>query len=798
MGAERQVAAHDMGTRERASSSAARPARRNPRARPAKSAGGLVPLLAVAAIALWSILFFTTATDAGEPWWMLAAIWSMPVLLVIAIWLLVLRYMVGEGGRLDALNRALSDGPGSLDERLSSINDELTAARDLFADHPREMTALGNLGTIERQLGSAVETADAIVARIEGAGASARARLEEVSQGFEKLSAAGEASNARLAALLDGLKTALDDLERSTANLDQTAEERFGHLRAQSERFKAELDAREADNLAAIRRRADELAKALSKEDIAMRTRAGQAGDELQVRMKAMRDESLRLSGELEKIQSDALRGWDKAVAGLETRMRETVGKVIEVDEAAMENSTARLAALHAEAERIDEAAAERLEAFEARIAERRDASTAHGAEALAELEEQLDAFDQRLDERRKSQLARLGELGERSKALAAGMSGIDQQLAHHVEQCEAASNALGSFAGDLSERLAESREHLEHSGQSMGAMTEASERLFELIRSSADYTSSTIPAALADAETKLADFDHRTRALHQTIGESEAMGEALVTHLEKAKKGVPISAKTLDALGQKLERLAAQTDALAERTRTELAGALTELESSTQSVAQRLREGQERALKDFATDFGERSLAAIGQGLTDTATSAIADLQRASQDSTRAGREAIGELKAGIGDLEDKLGHLETRVAKARDAVAAEPTKDFSIEMTKLIEKLNSASIDLTKAFGADVPDNAWQAYLRGDYGVFTRRAVKLMPSQQADMVHGLYRQDGDFRELTNRYIQDFESMLRVVLATRNGHQMAVTLLSSDIGKLYVALAQATERLRE
>ena len=47
------------------------------------------------------------------------------------------------------------------------------------------------------------------------------------------------------------------------------------------------------------------------------------------------------------------------------------------------------------------------------------------------------------------------------------------------------------------------------------------------------------------------------------------------------------------------------------------------------------------------------------------------------------------------------------------------------------------------------------------------------------------------------NRYIHDFEAMLRRVLADRDGSTLGVTLLSSDMGKLYVALAQAIERLR-
>ena len=52
-------------------------------------------------------------------------------------------------------------------------------------------------------------------------------------------------------------------------------------------------------------------------------------------------------------------------------------------------------------------------------------------------------------------------------------------------------------------------------------------------------------------------------------------------------------------------------------------------------------------------------------------------------------------------------------------------------------------------------------------------------------------------FRDLVNRYVHDFEAMLRSVLASRDGAPMGVTLLSSDMGKLYVALAQAIDRLR-
>ncbi|MBA4162850.1 MAG: hypothetical protein C0515_12385, partial [Novosphingobium sp.] len=66
-----------------------------------------------------------------------------------------------------------------------------------------------------------------------------------------------------------------------------------------------------------------------------------------------------------------------------------------------------------------------------------------------------------------------------------------------------------------------------------------------------------------------------------------------------------------------------------------------------------------------------------------------------------------------------------------------------------------------------------------------------------EARAVAQLYESDREFRDHVSRYIHDFEAMLRQLLSTRDGHALGVTLLSSDMGKLYVALAQAIERLR-
>ena len=71
-------------------------------------------------------------------------------------------------------------------------------------------------------------------------------------------------------------------------------------------------------------------------------------------------------------------------------------------------------------------------------------------------------------------------------------------------------------------------------------------------------------------------------------------------------------------------------------------------------------------------------------------------------------------------------------------------PTRTrFARRVSLLIESLNSASIDIAKSFSAEVSDSAWSAYLKGDRGVFTRRAVRLLDAGEAREIARLYDDD-------------------------------------------------------
>ena len=146
------------------------------------------------------------------------------------------------------------------------------------------------------------------------------------------------------------------------------------------------------------------------------------------------------------------------------------------------------------------------------------------------------------------------------------------------------------------------------------------------------------------------------------------------------------------------------------------------------------------------------------------------------------------------LGGRDQVLAPIERR--GARQAREEHDAQNFARRASLLIESLNSTAIDVTKILSNEVTDSAWAAYLKGDRGVFTRRAVRLIDTSEAREIARHYEEEPEFREQVNRYIHDFEAMLRVILTQRDGSPLGVTLLSSDMGKLYVALAQAIERL--
>jgi hypothetical protein len=161
------------------------------------------------------------------------------------------------------------------------------------------------------------------------------------------------------------------------------------------------------------------------------------------------------------------------------------------------------------------------------------------------------------------------------------------------------------------------------------------------------------------------------------------------------------------------------------------------------------------------------------------------------------AARSASDRLTQQMITLGQTASALEAHIEHTNKEQREKDSEAFAKRVALLIDSMHSAAIDVGKILSDEFDDKAWGAYLKGNRGVFTSRAVRLIGGSETRAIRAHYESDPEFQRSVNRYVADFESMLRRVLAERDGAMIAVTLMSSDMGKLYAALAQAVEKHR-
>jgi hypothetical protein len=164
---------------------------------------------------------------------------------------------------------------------------------------------------------------------------------------------------------------------------------------------------------------------------------------------------------------------------------------------------------------------------------------------------------------------------------------------------------------------------------------------------------------------------------------------------------------------------------------------------------------------------------------------------------AVEAARSASDRLTQQMLNIGQSAAALEQHIELTGKEQREKDSEAFARRVSLLMDSMNSAAIDVGKILADEIDDKAWDSYLKGNRGVFTRRAVRLLGGGETRAIRAHYETDLEFQRSVNRYVHDFEAMLRRVLAERDGGLIAVTLMSSDMGKLYAALAQAIEGRR-
>jgi hypothetical protein len=362
------------------------------------------------------------------------------------------------------------------------------------------------------------------------------------------------------------------------------------------------------------------------------------------------------------------------------------------------------------------------------------------------------------------------------TRQLVAELGGGKEHAADLTGRAREMAEALSAVAAQLNEALPEALARVE---QQAGSTREAAAVLAPLIdeaRTAADGTA----AKIGEAEAGIA----RQR---------EAL-DSLLARLDEGVAGAEAQLRKLGAAAGEAEGAAARIVA---ETGPELIEALLRVREAAAQAAEKAREAIAAVIPASAAALADASRQALGEAVNETVEQQMNELSELSRRSIAAARDASERLTRQMLALGESASAIEERIESARQEREEQESENFSRRVALLIESLNSTAIDVTKILSNEVTDSAWAAYLKGDRGVFTRRAVRLLDSTEAREIVRHYEEEPEFREQVNRYIHDFEAMLRRILADRDGSPLGVTILSSDMGKLYVALAQAIERIR-
>lgn len=751
--------------------------------------GWLAPALALFAVAGWSGFFGWVLIDeisAGalpREWAGWIVQWSVPVALIGIVWLLAMRSSHAEARRFAATAAQMAREGEALEARLKVVNRELSLAREFLAAQSRDLEALGRI---------AAERLSTNASELQGLIATNGAQVEAIASTSE--TALGNMN--RLRDDLPVIANAARDVANQIGGAGRTAEDQVTRLTSGFERLAAMGSESEV--------RIGQLSAQL-----------GEALGALEARSGAVAQETSALAAQLTESNASAQTRFASAIAALHETLMEKLHLVEELDRNTTAAAQQRITLLRDEAIRFDEHIEARNRNFDELIEQRRAAFETQAAQASELLAQRLAALDDELAQRRDGQLAEIQRLIAEGDAMAARVTELGRLVEDVTTSSAAARESLGAGLGTLGDQLAAKRAALADTEAQLAHLTEGSVRLLEILQAGNRTCREDLSTAIGGAADAIEAAEERARQVHGLMLSSAHSGNDLSVYLTSTRAEIDaadlaiadfrarLAAETEEALARLqglrggFARLASESGTLAAGTQESLREALGTLETAIVQTFNTLDQGAREQLPALSARLAADAVEALERALRNETATTLGKLEQSAAHAAGVGREAAVQLRDQLVKVNELTGNLEQRVTRARELAEEQIGNDFTRRMALITDSLNSAAIDISGALSADVADTAWDAYLKGDRGIFTRRAVSLIDKGTAKDIAALYSSDETFKSNVSRYIHDFESLLRQTLSTRDGHVLSVTMLGSDMGKLYVALAQAIERLR-
>jgi hypothetical protein len=720
---------------------------------PTRRFGWLAPALALLVSAAWLgvmvWLALPTIRAGLQPVALIELIAALciPPALIGILYLLSLRTSAAEARRFGATARAMRAEAVSLERAVAMLARKIEENRVALAEQTTVMIAMGDraaerIGRVAQDVGEQSHALDASTRALNDATSEAERRVSIVLSSLPKAhdEMRGMAERVDAAGLLASQRAA--SLDTQLTALSERGREADQIASGAAERLAAHISRMEATSETASSR-LEQVTGEMSTAVDNVLDRAAEAVDEARKSIAAQGEAILAMLGANQAALDRAGRDSAEALGERMGMIEDAIMRVSIRLEEEQGRGDALFAGLTGGVDRLDRD----LQALHASGMDRTQALSS----SISVLHQSMEAMTEAMRNGETTARTVIGTSEDLLTALDASAREIDETLPEALTR--------------LDERIAASRQVVAGAKPELLALVTAAESTHEAIE------------AIADVVSKQRDTLAKTQA---------SLLETLATGGDQA-----------ESLGRIVDETIATTQRFAESAAPQLVEALVRVRETSSAAADHARETLGMIAPTAGRAIEEASTTALRRAIDATVRRQLDELVESTESAVGAATRASERLSHQMHLIAETTAKVEARIDEARDEREKGDSESFARRVSLLIEALNSSSIDITKAFSTEVSDSAWAAYLKGDRGVFTRRAVRLLEPGETREIARLYDNDDDFRENVNRYIHDFEAMLRQILVLRDGSPLGVTLLSSDMGKLYVALAQAIERLR-
>ena len=510
-------------------------------------------------------------------------------------------------------------------------------------------------------------------------------------------------------------------------------------------------------------------------------TALDEAGARIDVRGEAL---TSRMTQERERLENmagslaDAAARSGETVAGRVAQLRSTIeaaettlrtaGQTLDSQATGFRQAAAVAAdAPHAAAVELDKQA-KRIEAIaDAAMARaefvlgRQERHRAAMNELMQRLKDESAAFENALAGERVTMDQMIAAIGGETQKLEAVTGDTERHLEAIMASATARTGQLVQNFTREAERLREVSQAADNTiGHLIGALQEAGAGAQALIGETANQ-------AKADAKALVGEAMAECERLLRTAGELSSEAAEIRTSLAKAVDDVQHHLLTLPGIAQQ------EAQRVRQMVRTETEEIL-DLSARTLSTIH-----ARTAARPMPRDKEEEVAEAENEGLRGLA-------RRLTQRSRRS-----EEAKPKNWQMHTLLAAVETGENRKDLKPAA------AAALGALQAALNDLAIDLESISTEAGPhEDDWRRYLAGDRAVFARKLAHAIDEDAVHRIATLYRENERFRNASNAYMEEFESLLAHAREGDGNGLLASTILSADTGKIYLTIAYALGRL--